>query len=402
MYAKLVFNTNTTVAAKIRDITRIIHDSNSGNANLSNLESINVSESELIAGINSGWQTVGKSLPASGTAFSLDDAFYYLEGSCVDSSKKKYVSIHANSSFTTSTLIFSGSGAPTSGVVLSCVIDYGTATEIFTEGYSSTNANIVPYYGLGSSYNSEIVYIFATPRSLILVGSGGVTQSNPMLHAHLEFIENASTKKYSLSPIAKIVSLPQQGATGTPGFWRGGNIYGGTGDMGSQFYFPKSIFSYYPNPSVQRLLTFYDRNQSAQTAYYYSTVDNGTTTGVATMNGAEASYFGGGDFISFGKFDHSFYSPRYGFGNSSASTTTYSTEGEEIDENGNLRIPIIPLVCDITFTGSGLIDFSLCKIYKTVGTLGINGDELILGSDSYYYFTGTGTNTSSALLIKKE
>ena len=83
MYAKLTFNSGTSTAAAIRDIVRLISDSNSGSANLSNLEFVNTSASELVAGVNSGWSvnSAGGTLPSSGTAVGSDDSNYILTGS---------------------------------------------------------------------------------------------------------------------------------------------------------------------------------------------------------------------------------------------------------------------------------------------------------------------------------
>ena len=45
MFAKLSFPAGITAAQAVRDVTRIIHDSSSGTASLSNLEFISVLDS---------------------------------------------------------------------------------------------------------------------------------------------------------------------------------------------------------------------------------------------------------------------------------------------------------------------------------------------------------------------
>lgn len=394
MYAKLKFTAQTPITGKIRDIVRLINASYTGTADLNNLEFIDVVSSELVSTVNSGWQLVGGTLPSSGTPLSTSDSNYYLEGTCVDTNKKKHVSIHANFAFTSSTVTTNYSDI---GILVSSVIDYGTATEVFTEGYSLTNTVSAREFGVGQSVTSEIVHIFATPRKLIVIGYGYSSLSQPAFMGHLEFSENKMTLQHNLAPIAKINCVPkstsQSGATN--GFLRGDAFY--NGPISSHYYFPKSIYDSVAILGLWRVVGFTSlAGRYDEIHFSRGTLENGTTTGITGLS----TYPDIRLRMSMGKFGHSFYNPACAFGSYFGIETAYANVGKELDSSGNLRIPAIPLACNIVTMGTGLIDFSQCDVYKTVGNLGVYGDELTVNGGNYFYFTLPGC--PGALIIKKE
>ena len=77
MYARLSFSSTATAWQKCRDIARIIHESSSGTASLSNLEYISVADSEFIAGANSGWTLAGAQTIATGTPSASDGNYIF-------------------------------------------------------------------------------------------------------------------------------------------------------------------------------------------------------------------------------------------------------------------------------------------------------------------------------------
>ena len=393
MYAKLNFTTQTPITGKIRDIVRLINASYTGTADLNNLEFINVGSSELVSTVNSGWQLVGGTLPSSGTSLSTSDSNYYLEGTCVDTNKKKHVSICTNFSFTSSTVT---TNYQEIGILVSPVIDYDTATELFTEGYSATTFSWADKYGVGQSVFSEIVHIFATPRKLIVIGYGYDVDIQPAFMGHLEFSENTMTLQHNLAPIAKINCLPNSVSTGAGanGFLRGDSFYNASPP--SHYYFPKSIYDTVGRLGLWRVVgftAFSGRDDAIQ--YQKGTLENGTTTGIGGLGNPTVDVR-----LSMGKFGHSFYNPACAFGIYSGTEAAHVNVGKELDSSGNLRIPAIPLACNIVTMGTGLIDFSQCDVYKTVGNLGIYGDELTVNGGNYFYFTLPGN--PGALIIKKE
>ena len=124
MYAKLKFNSGTSTALVIRDIVRLITESAAGSASLSNLGSIDTSNSTLTAGTNSGWTLyTGQSIPAnSASASNSSDSYYTLQATSATNSRTKYCAIHGNCHFS------SGSGmtltsTSQAGVMLSYVDD---------------------------------------------------------------------------------------------------------------------------------------------------------------------------------------------------------------------------------------------------------------------------------------
>ena len=393
MYVKLNFIANTPVAGKIRDVVRVINDSYTGNADLNNLEFIDVGSSELVSTVNSGWQLVGGTLPESGTALSTSDSIYYLEGTCVDTDKKKHVAICPNFSFTNSLVTTNHAQA---GIIMPAVIDYGTDTQLLTEGYNGANTTSGSRWGVGQSAFSEIVHIFATPRKLIIIGYGYVADTQPTFMGNLEFAENPMTLEHNLSPIAKINCLPNT-VGDTPfinGALRGDQPWGFY--IRNHYYFPKSIYDTVGRLGLWRVVTFDAEGQRNDgIAEQSGTLENGTTTGVTGL--AKVAVV---DAINTGKFGHSFYNPACAFGSRTGTESAYTNVGKEFDSSGNLRIPAIPLACNIVTMGTGLIDFSQCDVYKTVGNLGVYGDELTVNGSNYFYFTLAGC--PGALIIKKE
>ena len=386
MYAKLYFNSGTTPARKLRDIARIIHESNSGTASLSNLEFINVAGSELISTVNSGWEVVathngGTSIPTAGDAITTSDNVYYLQGTCVDSSKLKYAALSQHGAL--NTLL----DAANFGLILGCVTDYGTAKQALCEGSSDTHWIENRSLGIGSSVGNEIIHIFATPRKLIAVGEG--YGSRTTLMAHMEFAENDMTIRNNLVPICKINSLPTQATTSRKNYmYYGTNMYTQSNSLSSHFYFPGSIYENIDRPTTWRTLAFYGDGTNA-IGGVLGIDENGVGINIGNTNLLNSNMY----------YGHSWYCPRVMYGGNNANEIG-AFDGKVIDANGNYKISMVPLALNVTTSGTGLIDFTQCEIYKTRGQLGINGDELTIGSDTYFYFTSA--SNSGALLIKKE
>jgi len=195
MYAKLTFNSGTSTGAAIRDIVRLISDSNSGSANLSNLEFVNTGVSELVAGVNSGWSvnSAGGTLPSSGTAIGSDDSNYILTGSTATGSKAKYCGIHANGNWTNST-VYSGTSF---GFTVANVLDPGAATEMWSNGYTGTGSTVGNKHSI---LPTSVLHLWADPRRIIIHGLDG--SSRKIILAHMESAETPSTTGRSLPPVA--------------------------------------------------------------------------------------------------------------------------------------------------------------------------------------------------------
>ena len=138
MYAKLVFPGNTKTGEQIRDIVRLITSATSSTASLSGLEFIDTNQS-TVAGGNTGWSLHSSSpaIPSSGTAVSAADSNFTLEAPCVTSGKTKYCSIHVNGSWTHAAATHTGDDF---AFTLSSVLDPGTSTEMYSNGYTGTDS----------------------------------------------------------------------------------------------------------------------------------------------------------------------------------------------------------------------------------------------------------------------
>jgi len=164
MYAKLKFPSGTTNGEVVRDITRIIHESSSGSASLSNLEFITTSESELTAGVNSGWALHSSNSLQSGNIDSTNDAQYILQGTSATNNITKYCALYTSGAHSSTSYYNSTS----MGFCLGVVFDPNTSTENLSWGYSGTNSS---YSGSHSMLTSNrTIRVFADPKRIIILG----------------------------------------------------------------------------------------------------------------------------------------------------------------------------------------------------------------------------------------
>ena len=201
MYAKLVFPGNTKTGEQIRDIVRLITSATSSTASLSGLEFIDTNQS-TVAGGNTGWSLHSSSpaIPSSGTAVSAADSNFTLEAPCVTSGKTKYCSIHVNGSWTHAAATHTGDDF---AFTLSSVLDPGTSTEMYSNGYTGTDSAKGDVNGIcGNIEHSDGgVHIFADNRRIIF-GKDGNNQTVLMMNG--EFTENDTTTRFTLVPQAQI------------------------------------------------------------------------------------------------------------------------------------------------------------------------------------------------------
>lgn len=163
MYAKLKFPSGTTNGEAVRDITRIIHESSSGSASLSNLEFITTSESELIAGVNSGWSLHSSNSLQSGS-IAAADAQYILQGTSATNNITKYCALYTSGSHSSASYYNSTSFGFCSGVVF----DPNTSTENLSWGYSGTNSSYSFSHAMATS--GQTIRVFADPKRIIILG----------------------------------------------------------------------------------------------------------------------------------------------------------------------------------------------------------------------------------------
>lgn len=383
MFAKLTFNPGTAVGGKIRDIVRLITESAAGTASLSNLEFINTDGSELYTGTNSGWVLASGSatLPVAGTAVSAavgGDGIYYLEGSCVTSSKKKHVAITLNGSYSVAT-------NTTASIVVQDVLDYGTATELRTAGYTSTQTARLPYFGIApSTANSQTVYISATPRKLIIIGDAN---SGQRMFAHLEFPETGMTTYYNTRPCVFLSDSTGGSSTNSTT----SNNYATSGSSGVGYndyshralYFNQCLYDTEASLAVRSYMVN-DYGYNARYTPYIMYHENGTLYGT---NIASGNFYN-----NMARFKHGSAPEDYRamYANLNASGSSY--KGELYTTNDQKILPLYPMHYDGAYVAAGDMNFSeLTNIY-IMPKIGLWGDKMVIGSDNYYLFPFSTAN----------
>ena len=381
MYAKLVFPYSSTSMQRNRDIARIIHESSSGSASLNNLEFIDQLSSEFFAGVNSGWSLASGSIPAKGAALSTSvDNNFTLQSPCVDTNKIKYANITINGP-NTNTNLLNSAHVPN---IIQPLIDYGTATVAKIGGTLSTSDHHYPYYGFARSGGA--VYIFATPRKLII---GGMGHTRFHLHMHLEFAETGQTQLHNLVPQAHMC-YNTSGAGSIQEYsnmYQGGNRYGTSYEAFAFFTFLKSIYST-EHSNIVRVL-YGGANTNVGNFIGYAYLENGTTTGLGTGLSANMGYqLRWRPPILFPPW--LLYTSNQGTGGRTA---------QQIKPGGGVTYPLFPLYTSIDRWNTGIISFKDCNVYSSVSDIGIIGDTVKVGNNDYILFAEPG---KSSTLIRKE
>lgn len=404
MFARLSFPTGVTAAQAVRDVTRIIHDSSSGSANLSNLEFINVLDSELYAGVNSGWSLAGGVTLPTG-AVEASDVYRVLQSPCVDTNKIKYASIHVNCDFANSSVY----NATSTGWLMTPIIDYGTATQLFVGGYTGTDANRRRRRVFSPTGD---IWIFASPRRLIIFGSEAIDTNQQILNAHMEFAENGMTTFYNTVPsgyFSLFLAYDALGEWANQQAWRRGTPSWNNYDAANanNLVFPKAIHDH-ANRGLGRIVSIVYRRTGFESNVniIYWTGENGTTNGtdfgsLATESNRYAEY--GGSSIHMMSTNHAVqhYGPdlwstnsRYSYYNGG---TQFTQAGKYLTSAGVRAVPLTPIAVNVYPASTGLIDFSISDVYVTTGQLGLMGDTITIGGDVYYYFTRSGDGAAWAI-----
>jgi hypothetical protein len=413
MYAKLTFNGGTTTAGAVRDIVRLITDSNSGSASLSNLEFVNTNASELVAGVNSGWSLHSSSnvLPSSGSAINASDSNYILQGSTATSSKAKYCGIHANGSWTTSS-VYNGTAF---GVTLANVLDPGATTEMWSNGYTGNNTA----QGGSNAIMPTGIHVWADPRRIIFHGVDN--DSRNVLLTHMEASETPNTTYRNLPPVAVFCNGVGIDLTaGEQVSYRGDTsaVWDDPSDTQDWISFTGSAYCNYPGQeSVIRSIGWHrwggsgqgtDSNRSSNWYCWRGNTrsDNGTQYG-AIYSGSPLSAMNTGLGIEFlVPSSLVFWGPNHAhtyFDSASSYDATYGrADAQAFDSAGNVGIPKFPLIWNFPpIFNSDSYDFtSQSGIWRTSANLGATGDTVTIGSDVYQYVAHT-TAPLGAFLIKR-
>ena len=420
MYAHLYFPGNTSTGAQIRDITRLITSCTSSTASLTGLEFIDTNNSTVVGG-NSGWSLHSSStLPTAGTAVSTStDSRFILEGTCVTSSKTKYCGLSCNGDWNNTSVVTGDDFAFT----LSSVLDPGTGTEMFGNGYTSTNSAIGDINGIcGNTEHSDLgIHIFADARRILIHGKDGNNHVCFMVNA--EFTETATTTAETLVPVAQLFCCDQNRNHGgyNSALYRGNGIWQSGPNSVSYpwIQFSESNFSYNPTYYGKIRCTGWtsgnpndwNRGGGGEAQRLSSRLDDGTqygsTTDEGTVGKGQSYYYAWGPHSNVGTF--SCWGPHVHDDDYDASTTIDFLWGRSnavgYDSSGNPGLALHKFIwCNDGNLNHDVYDFStLGNFWRVAAGLGTNGDTVTIGSDVYVYLNtndGTTIRPLSAILVK--
>ena len=419
MYAHLYFDSGVKAGEVVRDIARLITSCTSSTASLSGLEFINTNSSSVVGG-NSGWSlnTNSPAIPTSGTAASTADAYFILEAACTTVSKTKYCSIQVNCDFTGSDVTQSmpatvGGGA--TGVNLASVLDPGTATEMFSAGYTGASGNYTDVNCIVPSvdFSDGGIHIFADSTRILMFGKDG--NLNTVLLGNAEFAETSTTTHHSLVPQCNFLVNEQRIHNGLDfASYRGetGSVWMVETSSTGFFQLNDATYSYNPNfLGKVRCSGWQVKNGNIPNyggAYRGATyIANGTTYGSSNtvigygqqhnqgiLGTASALSLFGTAFMDITVNDNTAYDNLWG----RMGAVAYDSSG-----NPGLALRKVFWEVEPNWNNDVLDISSVSNFWRVAGGLGADGDTITIGSDVYVYLNMIPAVAESlgAFLIKR-
>ena len=409
MYAYLRFPSNVAVAEAVRDITRLITESNDGAASLSTLEFADTANSTLYAGTNSGWSLLSYRTINSGALVSdgfpgegyTGDHYYILQGTTAGG-KTKYCGIRGNGRYD------KYNDTNNFGVLLSGVADPNTANENWSAGYESTSSTYGNYNCLDPR-DSFGIHLWAEPRKIMMFGVVKAVNEKGFC-MHLESDETTMTEAEDLSPVANIFMTSNSIDTGNEYVgWAAGSGHWIDTEQFPYIQFIQSAYS--NNPNMQgniRNLSFRPNQSHTNDFLYFSTwMEDGTKNGSSNTTAGQGGTATYSNCITF--------NPRGFFGphglNTYFSNSTYSHQWNtygganavNYDSSGNPALPRIPLSWTMPPQFSwDTYDFSsVSKVWKAPSSLGQTGDEFTIGGTTYQYISLEGVMPLGGYVVEK-
>lgn len=384
MYAKLVFTDYNYGSARVRDVVRLITDSASGSASLSNLEFINQDLSTLTAGVNSGWTLKsGQTFKTSGTALGAGDDEWILESTCVDTSKKKTVRVGING----------GASEWNESIATLCVTaiaDVDGTYEYNAAFYNGTSTTYMQGFGIGSD-GTATVHVWATPRKLIIAGYNGYEGQNRMMGV-VEFPETGMTTYYSKVPMYWFCQGDGVSQDTSISQWYEGSNTSTIGGKSNCHYgqFIDAFVDQSDGSNVKAVHIVPDigAGSSGNFRVWY---DNNTVYG--TYSTASALYY-----QFYYSTDH-----KNGYNKGFALTNRLSKAngariGETLNSSGDKTLYLEPIKFDLTFSGAGMIDLTSLSNWYNIANTGTTFDTITIGSDVYTLFTSAYQYGGSQLI----
>lgn len=396
MYAKLKFNSGVSTALAIRDIVRLITESAAGNASLSNLGSIDTSNSTLTAGVNSGWTLyTGQSIPAnSASASATSDSFYTLQATSATNSRTKYCAIHGNCHFSSgSGMTYTNTNA--AGILISNVNDptlsNANTNYNFGSGYHSTSTLSMNDMGfiVPSMYASPI-YIWADPTRIIMYSDNWYSGRGPLLTGNFEGNQGPLDVWKTKCPTMTLFDTTYNLTTssGHEGMGRGDSYY--SGSYGRRFMQLHNVTSHglFPGTTAAHIFLSTDSYTAHSLAFDSPRAVDTSLTEMDLTNLRKA-------WGDQGRADSNILD---------SSNPTQYTQGlashKGFDSSGNSTLVAEPLYY-VSYGGSPTsYNFStLSNTWKVPTNIGTNLETVTIGSDTYTYLT-MSTTSGHAYLIK--
>lgn len=384
MYAKLVFSDYNYASAMVRDVVRLLTDSASGSASLSNLEFINQDLSTLTAGVNSGWTLKsGQTFKTSGTALGAGDNEWILESTCVDTSKKKTVRVGINGGT-------NEWNQPESTLCVTAIADVDGTYQKTAAFYNGTNTTYMQYFGIGSMGTST-VHIWATPRKLIIAGYNGYEGQNRMMGV-VEFPETGMTTYYSKVPMYWFCQGDGTTQNTSTSEWYES---AGTGAMGANTnnHYGQFIDAFVnqtdgSNIRALHIVPDIDYGAGSNTRVWY---ENNSLYGTYSTTSALHYQF--------------YYCPNHlnGYNKGFVLTNRLNKAngarvGETLNSSGDKTLYFEPIKFDLTFSGAGMIDLTSLSNWYNIANIGTTFDTITVGSDVYTLFTSAFQYGGSQLI----
>jgi len=396
MYAKLKFNSGVSTALVIRDIVRLITESAAGNASLSNLGSIDTSNSTLTAGTNSGWTLyTGQSIPAnSASASNSSDSYYTLQATSATNSRTKYCAIHGNCHFS------SGSGmtltsTSQAGVMLSNVDDptlsNANTNFNFSTGYNSTSTSYMNDKGFIMGANGKELHIWADPTRIVLFSpehnGANSASAGPLLIANLEGNQGTLDVWKQKCPTMTLYDSVRTVSTsgGYDAHGRGETYY--TKNYGGRFFQLHNFTTQGPN-------------HPGTTWSIVSYISISTTANVTgnlrgrQINSPWTEDVGSTMVDDFHDGFHSTILNYTGVGDAGQGTSTHVA----FDNSGNSALSVKPLTIKVAASPTAYNFSDLTAIYIAPSNIGTTPSQVTIGSDTYTYITMDAANYRSYLI----
>ncbi len=392
MYAKLKFNSYVAPALAVRDIARLITESAAGNASLSNLGSIDVSNSTLTAGVNSGWTLyTGQSIPTNSTAASsTSDSFYTLQATSATNSRTKYCAIHGNCHFSSgSGMTYTNSNA--AGILLSNVNDPTLSNANnnynFGTGYNGTSSTYMNDTGYHVAASPGPLHIWADPTRIILYTENWYSGRGPLLMGNFEGNQGPLDVWKAKCPTMTIYDSTYNLSSNSDhetmgrgdGYW-----FENYGNRYFQLHNMTSHGSTYPGVTA---------------AHVGFVTDNYTTAPVTAspraINTSGAEIYVGGVWGDTARANTSIINNN---GNTGYTQGLASHVG--FDSSGNSTLVAEPLYFSCHGGSPTSYNFSsITNTWKVPSNIGTNLEQVTIGSDTYTYIT-MSTVSGHSYLIK--